>query len=50
MLHIDCGISPATDTIIPLKYVLRRCAMMKWIDKAEVSEALLAIFFRAFSG
>lgn len=49
MLYNDCGISPASDTIIPLNYVLLRCVMMKWIDR-RFAEALIANFFTAFSG
>ena len=48
MLYNDCSISPASDTIIPLNYVLLRCVMMKWIDR-RFAEAQLAIFFTAFS-
>jgi hypothetical protein len=48
MLYNDCGISPASDTIIPLNYVLLRCVMMKWIDR-RFAEAQLATFFTAFS-
>jgi hypothetical protein len=49
MLYNDCGISPASDTIIPLNYVLRRCVLVKWIDR-RFAEALLVTFFTAFSG